>query len=217
MKTWLGFGAAMIAIGTAACGGATSGSDPSGGTSPGGQSGAQSGSQTGTQPGQSGDTTTAPDEAPSASDTCSILHPGSAKALPSGVTAPKSATAFRITFTLANQRVEPTAIATEDVVPAWTSKDTQIFSPSDTAGFWVETRDAAGTLSYQRNLWDPLGRTTEVAPNPNDPNQGWQNFEKCTSTAEFRVEVPGDAAEVRVYGNEKSNSPTVLLAWYRLQ
>jgi hypothetical protein len=205
---------AVIAIGTAACGGATSSSDPASGTSLGGQTPGQ----TGTPPGPSGGTssTNAPDEEPSSSDACSILHPGSAKDLPSGVTVPPSSPALRVTFSLANQRVEPTAIAAEQIVPAWTSKDTQIFSPSDTSGFWIETRDAAGTLSYQRNLFDPLGRTVEVAPNPDDPSQGWQNFEQCPSTATFRVEIPGDAAEVRLYGNEKSNSPTVLLAWYRL-
>ena len=211
MKAWLTTGFAMISICSAACGGATSGSDPaSGGSDP------SSTTSPGTQPGQSGDTSSATDEQPSSSDPCSILHPGSAKALPNGVVVPAAAPALRLTFTLANQRIEATAITARQVVPAWTTKETQIFSPDTTSGFWVETRDTAGTLSYQRNLHDPLGRRIEVAPDPNDPNEGWKNIERCTSTATFRVEIPGDAAEVRVYGSEKSGAATVLLAWYRL-
>ena len=136
---------------------------------------------------------------------------------PCAAAAPAAAPGLRLTFTLAKQRIEVTAITAEQVVPAWTSKEKQIFSPETTSGFWVETRDTAGTLSYQRNLYDPLGRTIEAAPNPNNPNEGWKNSEQCTSTATFRVKIPGDAAEVRVYGSEKSDAATVLLAWYRLR
>lgn len=191
----------------AACGGGV-GETPASGTGPGGQGDPRNGSSS------SADEQGARDEQPSLSDPCSLLHPGSAKALPNGLVAP-NAPALRLTFTLANQRIEVTAIAAEQTVPTWTSENTQIFSPDRTSGFWVETRDTAGTLLYQQNLHDPLGRKVEVPPDP-DNAEGWSHSEQCTSTASFRVNVPGGAAEVRLYGRERSDSPTVLLAWYRL-
>lgn len=189
-----------------ACGASVDPSEPTSG--PGAQAGASD-----SESGQSDQT--AGDEPPTA-DPCSVLHPGSAKPLPAGLVVPSGAAAFRIDFELADQRIVPVAIRGRQVAPAWTTKDTQIFSPSETAGFWVETRTAADQLSYQRNLYDPLSRTTEAAPNP-QTGEGWNNSTSCRPEASFDVEVPSDGAdEIRIYGNDLLEGSTKLLAWYRL-
>jgi hypothetical protein len=145
-----------------------------------------------------------------------VTVPGSAKELPPGVVVPAGAAGLRLAFTLASQKVELSEAQARQVAPSWTTKDTQIFSPEATAGAWVEARDASGALSFQQNLFDPLGRRVEGPPNPSTGG-GWTNGEVCRATAQFSVEVPGDAAEVRVYGSEHASGPTVLLAWYRLR
>lgn len=152
-----------------------------------------------------------------ANDPCSITEPGEAKALPAGITLPSGAVGLRLEFTLENQRVELASIHERGVAPAWTTKDTQIFDPANTSGDWVETRDGAGTLTYQQGVWDPLGRTLEAAPDPNDPNSHWSNSEVCKPTADFNVEIPADGTEVRIYAQELSSRPTKLIAWYRLR
>lgn len=203
MRTNILFLSALL---LAACGGEV--------TEPTTTSNPSSGSESPTQAAKSQDV---PDVPADANDVCSIAEPREAKALPAGVTVPASVPGLRLTFKLENQRLELTGVRDRGVAPAWTSKDTQIFTPEGTSGDWVETRDSAGTLTYQRNLFDPLGRTIEAAPDPNDPNSHWQNTEVCKATAEVDVEVPGDAVEVRLYGTELSSRPTKLFAWYRLR
>lgn len=211
MRTNLLFVTALL---VSACGGEVAEST----TETGPQSPAQSGGQNNGGGSERGETTTdAPDVPADANDVCSIARPGEAKALPAGVTVPANVPGLRLTFKLQNQLLELTEIRERGVAPAWISKDTQIFAADTTSGDWVETRDAAGTLTYQGGVFDPLGRTIEAAPDPNDPNSHWQNTEVCSATAEFDVEVPGDAVEVRFYGNELSSRPTALFAWYRLR
>lgn len=164
-----------------------------------------------------GTTTTVPDDKPAdANDACSVVQPGAAKALPAGVSVP-SAAGLKLTFELKDQRVALVSIRERGVTPAWTTKDTQIFAPDTTSGDWIETRDSKGELTFQGNIWDPLSRNIEAAPDPNDPNSTWKNSEVCSKTATFSVEVPGDAVEVRFYANEISSRPTKLMAWYRLR
>ena len=207
-RTWLGVGLAALSILSmcgVACGGETSANEAETSGGPAGSTGAVTA-----------------DEPPSATDPCSILGHGSAKDLPAGITLPAGAPAMRLTFELTDQRVELTKVDALEIVPAWTSKDTQIFTAGETAGSWIETRDASGSLRYQRNLFDPLNRRIEVAPDPNNPADGWKNSQRCSSSASIRVEIPSGADEVRLYASERedgasSGSRPKLVAWYRLR
>lgn len=167
--------------------------------------------------GKSESTSGTSDVAADSSDACSIARPGEAKALPAGITVPSGAAGLRLEFELKDQRVELVGIRERGVAPAWTTKNTQIFAPETTSGDWIETRDATGTLTFQGGIYDPLSRTIEAAPDPNDPNSEWKNTEVCSKTSTFHVEIPGDAVEVRFYANELSSRPTALYAWYRLR
>jgi len=215
MRTTLLFFGAAAGILLSACGGEVADSNTAANPPSGSQTPAQGAKAEENGGGKT--TSGVADVAADANDPCSITEPGEAKALPAGITIPASAVGLRLEFKLQNQRVELASIRERGVAPAWTTKDTQIFDPKTTSGDWVESRDAAGTLTFQAGVWDPLARTLEAAPDPNDPNSHWSNTEVCSATADFNVEIPADASEVRVYGQELQARPTKLLAWYRLR
>jgi hypothetical protein len=185
--------ASAMALG--ACGGATSGSVGSAGDGTGGEP-------------PPGAATTPPttDQPPNAEDApklagASCPNPSSVLVLSGGVLARPAGSALRLQLVYQGSTIGVTSARGVDMIlpPA-----DGPFAAGKVAGYWVETRSAAGT-TYQRLVQDPTAQEAPGAPS----GGGFSNstLDRCAAKL-ILADVPNDAStsEVVVYGSPYGTS-----------